>query len=313
MNLNDLSPSGCLNTTDSLRCDATLPDNPACTLNVHFGMMLGVDELRTEQGFHIGRSRRHQRLLHGVGVVAGYPLAFDDETFDLRVGPGFAVDALGRDLALDVDQCVNLVQWWLKHQSDEAFDDLASLEDATIDLDVRVCYSTCLSSPVPAIAEPCAGNASDIAYSRVCETVTLLLRRHVPPVSAPAPAPSPADPNVDPNVPEPVTPADVPPIVEAAKDHAALALLLSQIDTAAPDPIDTVDLCLPLGTLRGVHLKKDADGWTATLGSIDLNTRPLLMSTGALQQLLLPLLAQAPLPGDASKAKRVGRTGKAST
>lgn len=306
MNLNDLSPSGCLNTADSLRCDATLPDNPACTLNVHFGMMLGVDELRTEQGFHIGRSRRHQRLLHGVGVVAGYPLSFDEETFDLRVGPGFAVDALGRDLALEVDQCVNLVQWWLKHQQDEAFDDLASLDDATIDLDVRVCYSTCLSSPVPAIAEPCAGNASDIAYSRVCETVTLLLRRHVPPVDAPTPVP--ADPNVDPS-PGP----GVPPIGEAAKTHAALALLLSQIDTTLPDPIDTADLCLPLGTLRDVHLKKDADGWHATLGDIDLGTRPLLLSTGALQQLLLPLLGQAPPSGSASKARRGGRAAKAGT
>lgn len=284
MNLKDLSPSGCLDTADSQRCDATLPDNPQCTLNVHFGMMLGVDELRTEQGFHIGRSRRHQRLLHGTGVVAGYPLAFDDETFDLQVGPGLAIDALGRDLALEAGQCVNLIQWWLKHQQDEAFDDLASLEDATIDLDVRVCYSTCLSSPVPAIAEPCAGNASDIAYSRVCETVTLLLRRRVPPVDAPTPAPA------DPNVPDAIPPAEVPPIIEAAKTHAGLALLLSQIDTSPPDPIDTADLCLTLATLRGVHLKKDADGWTATLDAIDLGTRPLLLSTGVLQQLLLPLL-----------------------
>ncbi|RRS02979.1 hypothetical protein EIP75_17705 [Aquabacterium soli] len=285
MNLKDLSPSGCLDTADSQRCDATLPDNPQCTLNVHFGMMLGVDELRTEQGFHIGRSRRHQRLLHGTGVVAGYPLAFDDETFDLQVGPGLAIDALGRDLALEAGQCVNLVQWWLRHQQDEAFDDLASLEDATIDLDVRVCYSTCLSSPVPAIAEPCAGNASDIAYSRVCETVSLLLRRRVPPVDAPTPAPA------DPNVPDAIPPAEVPSITEAAKTHAGLALLLSQIDTTPPDPIDTADLCLTLATLRGVHLKKDADGWTATLDAIDLGTRPLLLSTGVLQQLLLPLLA----------------------
>lgn len=284
MNLKDLSPSGCLDTADSQRCDATLPDNPQCTLNVHFGMMLGVDELRTEQGFHIGRSRRHQRLLHGTGVVAGYPLAFDDETFDLQVGPGLAIDALGRDLALEAGQCVNLVQWWLRHQQDEAFDDLASLEDATIDLDVRVCYSTCLSSPVPAIAEPCAGNASDIAYSRVCETVSLLLRRRVPPVDAPTPA------LADPNVPDGSPPAEVPPIIEAAKTHAGLALLLSQIDTSPPDPIDTADLCLTLATLRGVHLKKDADGWTATLDAIDLGTRPLLLSTGVLQQLLLPLL-----------------------
>lgn len=290
MKLNDLSPSACLSTADSQRCDATLPDNPQCTLNVHFGMMLGVDELRTEQGFHIGRSRRHQRLLHGIGVVAGYALDFNVERFDLSVGPGLAIDALGRDLALEAGQCVNLVQWWLRHQKDEAFDDLASLDDATIDLDVRVCYGTCLSSPVPAIAEPCAGNASDIAYSRVCETVSLLLRRNVPAAGEPAPAPAPApeDPNVDG---PPDAPPEVPPLIEAAKTHAGLALLLSQIDTAAPDPIDTADLCLTLATLRGVHLKKDADGWTASVNAIDLGTRPLLLSTGVLQQLLLPLLA----------------------
>lgn len=266
-----LSPQACMDTAASLRCDATLPDNPQCALNVHFGMMLGVDELRAEQGFHLGRARRHQRLLHGTGVVAGYAIAFDDETFDLRVTPGLAVDALGRDLALDQDQCVNLVQWWLRHRQDEAFDDLPDLEDATVDLDIVVCYSTCLSQPVPAIAEPCAGNASDIAYARVCETVTLhLVRRVAPPADAPAPT--------------------APPPWPTTRD--ALARALAALDVAPPEPTDPADLCLPLACLRGVHLRQQGGQWQASVDTVDVTVRPLLLSTAVLQDLQWPGLSQ---------------------
>lgn len=295
MKPNDLSPDGCGVTALGERCDATLPDNPQCTLNYHFGMLLGVDDFQAEQGFHLGRSRRHQRLLHGSGVVAGYQVSFDQALTELRVGPGLAVDALGRDLALDQTQCVNLVKWWLQHQKEEAFADLPSLTDATFDLDVVVCYSTCLSSPVPAIAEPCAGQASDIAYSRVCETVTLQLVRAVPADAAPAPAPAPASASAsasaaegssDP-VPSPQPPTDIP----WPTSRAALAEALAAQSISPPDPIDSADLCLPLARLRGLHLKQDADGWTATVNNIDLAVRPLLLATSVLQNLLSPALA----------------------
>lgn len=285
MKPNDLSPDGCGVTALGERCDATLPDNPQCTLNYHFGMLLGVDDFQAEQGFHLGRSRRHQRLLHGSGVVAGYPVSFDEALTELRVGPGLAVDALGRDLALDQTQCVNLVKWWLQHQKEEAFADLPSLTDATVDLDVVVCYSTCLSSPVPAIAEPCAGQASDIAYSRVCETVTLQLVRAVPADAAPVPA-SAAEGIGDP-IPAPQPSTDIP----WPTRRAALAEALAAQSIAPPDPIDSADLCLPLARLRGLHLQQDADGWTATVNDIDLTVRPLLLATSVLQNLLSPALA----------------------
>jgi hypothetical protein len=293
MKPNDLSPDGCGVTALGERCDATLPDNPRCTLNYHFGMLLGADDFQAEQGFHLGRSRRHQRLLHGSGVVAGYPVSFQPALTELRVGPGLAVDALGRDLALDQTQCVNLVKWWLQHQKEEAFADLPSLDDATFDLDVVVCYSTCLSSPVPAIAEPCAGQASDIAYSRVCETVTLQLVRAAPMDAEAAPAPAPGSPpasaaegNCDP-APVPQPPVDLP----WPAGRAALAEALAAQSIAPPDPIDSADLCLPLARLRGLHLQQGADGWTATVGRIDLAVRPLLLATGVLQNLLSPALA----------------------
>ena len=185
MNPNDTPGSGCSGLPASSRCEANLPDNPQCAPNYHFGMLLGVEDFRAEQGFHVGRLRRHQRLLHGAGVVAGYAVEFDAETFQLRVGPGYGIDLLGRDLMLDVTQCVSLPLWWGKHAKDEAFDDIANPKDASVDLDLVVCYATCLDRPVPAIAEPCDADASDIAYSRLCETVTLALVRHTNDETAP--------------------------------------------------------------------------------------------------------------------------------
>src|SRR6478609_1927040 len=180
MNLNDI---GCSGLPAVERCAAELPDNPQCAPNYHFGMLLGVDDFRAEQGFHLGQLRRHQRLLHGAGVVAGYPVSFRAEGFELRVGPGHAIDALGRDLALDFAQCVSLPLWWLEHRGEDAFHDIATPDDATLDLDLMLCYASCLGSPVPAIAEPCAGDAADVAYSRACETVGLALVRTPAPVA----------------------------------------------------------------------------------------------------------------------------------
>lgn len=235
-----LIPQDCTSLPTGERCDATLPDNPQCTLNYHFGQLLGVEDFRVEQGFHLGRSRRHQRLLHGQGVVTGYAVSYKAADLELRVGPGYAIDALGRDLSLDAVQCVNLAKWWAARvqQKDAAFNDVLDRREFTIDLDLVVCYATCLSEPVPAIAEPCAGQASDLAYSRVCETVRLVLRRH--------------------------------------QDE--------------PDDSQPADLCLTLAQLRGVHVKQDGQSWLVTIADVDQDVRAVLLSTGALQSLLVPAL-----------------------
>ena len=231
------------------RCDAELPDSPQCAPNYHFGMLLGVADFRAEQGFHVGKLRRHQRLLHGSGVVVGYDVSYKPADQELRVGTGLAVDALGRDLVLEVPQCVSLPLWWLAHRDEDAFADIATPDDATLDLDVVVCYSCCLGNPVPAIAEPCAGSAADIAYSRICETVQLRLVR------------------------TPAVPVPEPP----------LALEVPDFD----DEDDELTVCLTLARLRGLRLKLEPDGWKVTLGTPDMGVRKILLSTQRLQQLLL--------------------------
>ncbi len=294
------------------RCDCELPDSPQCAPNYHFGMLLGVADFRAEQGFHVGRLRRHQRLLHGAGVVAGYAVTYRPADQELRVGSGYAIDVLGRDLVLEVPQCVNLPLWWLAHREDDAFEDIETPDDATLDLDVVVCYSCCLDTPVPAIADPCAGNASDIAYSRLCETVQLRLVRTAPqaaPLSQPfhllqmwlglaAPRPQgTADGaplrEADQWLVESFRALQALPAQQQAQQRPALVreLLARAVAEQAPEaPTDEpgeTDLCLPLARLRGLRLKLEPDGWKVTLAGIDLGVRDSLLPTSLLQGLLL--------------------------
>ncbi|MCG2593194.1 hypothetical protein LZ009_10420 [Ramlibacter sp. XY19] len=304
-----MKPNDCCGLPELERCDADLPDSPQCAPNYHFGMLLGVDDFRAEQGFHVGRLRRHQRLLHGSGVVAGYDVSYQPADQELRVGNGLAVDVLGRDLVLEVPQCVSLPMWWIAHREDEDFADIATPDDATLDLDVIACYSCCLGNPVPAIADPCAGNASDIAYSRVCETVQLRLVRT--PAAPAVPAPQPfhllrlwlglAQPRRDHLG---VVLASDQWLIDRRTALAALPAAQQEIERPVlvrevvaragaeqplappPDEPDENDLCLTLARLRALRLKLEPDGWKLTLGSLEMGVRDTLLPTALLQQLL---------------------------
>lgn len=319
MNAYDSPGLGCSGLPVGARCEASLPDNPQCAPNYHFGMLLGVEDFRAEQGFHVGRLRRHQRLLHGAGVVAGYPVDFNAELFDLRVGGGYAIDALGRDLLLEVTQCVNLPLWWEKHAKDEDFDDIENPKDATFDLEVVVCYATCLDRPVPAIAEPCAGDAADIAHSRLCETVTLSLLRHkttatpaiaehryhllrlwlgLDSIAVDAEGQPLTDDQwlLDQQAGVQALPADQQTVARAALLRELTARAIAATAPLPPEVgADESSLCLTLARLRDVHLLEDANGKRASVGAIELGVRTPLLPSDLLQALLLSEPPPAPM------------------
>jgi len=310
MNAADL-PSTCSGLPSADRCDAELPDNPQCAPNYHFGMLLGVEDFEAEQGFHVGRLRRHQRTLHGTGVVAGYAIDYDAETFELRVGPGYGIDALGRDVILADDQCVNLALWWAAHRQDEVFDDIEPGVTA-FDLDIVACYATCLDRAVPAIAEPCAGDASDIAYSRICETATLSLRRHDdtadPPVGShhllrvwlglEAPARDPEGQLLpeDQWLNDALSAVQALPADEQASARASLArdVMARAVAATAVQPADDgdADHCLVLARLGKVLMSADGEQWSVSIDTVDMGARECLLPT----QLLQALLTTTPRP-----------------
>ncbi len=152
-----------------------LPVSPFTALQYHFGMLLGVDDLETAQAYPRGKTRLHNGWLHREGVVWGLNVSFNDRG-ELVVDPGLALDAAGHELHLDHQACLDVGQWYAKHKDDP---DFTFADDGTakkFSVHVVAKFKACLTRPVPAIVEPCAGVENDTAYSRAFETIELLLR-----------------------------------------------------------------------------------------------------------------------------------------
>lgn len=71
----------------------------------YFGRILSADDLSQEQNTQIDRLRRHNRFVHGWGVVSGLKVSATGSG-EVTVHPGFAIDCAGNEL--HVTQCVHL-------------------------------------------------------------------------------------------------------------------------------------------------------------------------------------------------------------
>ena len=91
-----VQPNGC--DCDNCR-SGDLPSNPFLAPRVTHGMLLGEDDFATVIGYPRGKHQLHQAWLHGSGVVWGYPVR-NAGLYELKVGPGLAIDGIGRELLL---------------------------------------------------------------------------------------------------------------------------------------------------------------------------------------------------------------------
>jgi hypothetical protein len=98
------------------------------------------------------------------------------------VKPGLALDSAGHELHLDVDYCINVSEWFDKHENDPGFD----LVRDGFDVHVVICFKACLNRQVPALLEPCDTGSTGTAYSRVHETLDIrLLPKRAPQTAYP--------------------------------------------------------------------------------------------------------------------------------
>jgi hypothetical protein len=152
-----------------------LPISPFTALQFHFGMLLGVDDFETAQAYPRGKIRLHNAWLHREGVVWGLNVTFNTRG-ELAVSRGLALDAAGHELHLDHEACLDIGQWFEKHKDDPDFTFADDGAGKKFTVHVVAKFKACLTRPVPAIVEPCAGVENDTAYSRAFETIELLLR-----------------------------------------------------------------------------------------------------------------------------------------
>lgn len=64
------------------------------------GQMLTASDLQAEQNYFLGENRRHNRLLHGAGIVSGLEITIvgDAQSPSVVVSPGYAIDREGREI-----------------------------------------------------------------------------------------------------------------------------------------------------------------------------------------------------------------------
>src|SRR6266851_9854763 len=145
------------------------PLSPYSALHYHFGMLLGEDDFKTDQGYHRAKMRIHNAWLHRQGVVWGLGVTLDEEVGEIRVGAGLALDAAGHELHLEADACVNVAKWFENHKKDPDFIITDSAGNKVFNAHVVISFKACLKQQVPAIMEPCNNSGTTTAYSRVYE------------------------------------------------------------------------------------------------------------------------------------------------
>jgi hypothetical protein len=267
-------------------------------LRYHFGMLLGVTDFETEQSYHRGKMRLHNMWLHGEGVVWGFNVQLDSERGEIRVLPGLALDRIGRELHLDADACLNVAAWFAAHRQEDGFEFEEDDTKITFDAHVVIRFKTCLTRQVPALSEPCENAGATTAYSRVFETVEILLR----PGGAPA-APAPSyhrlrllfgldEPRLDDDG---AILAGDQEVLDATKDLISFRGFAA-FDTIDLKPPEGTEFTVTLAQITGITLEKNGDQLKLTGGEVDVTVRPSHVATSAIQELLRGSLN---LPGSA--------------
>ncbi|BAO90259.1 putative membrane protein [Caballeronia cordobensis] len=155
-----------------LPCDCTA--DPLERLRYFSRQLLTADDMRTEQAYFREKLRRHNRYLHGWGVVCGCTVEPVDKAQDwtVRVCPGYVVDPQGDDIL--IDRCVSvdlklgaipepcIVRWPCPTVGE--MPGTGSRERKAY---IAVRYAECHSRPVKVHPAGCGCDETSCEYSRI--------------------------------------------------------------------------------------------------------------------------------------------------
>src|SRR5215472_11061282 len=150
--------------------------------------LITADDMRAEQAFILNKRRRHNRFLHGWGVVCGcqvVPMPTNGHPWQVQVCPGYAVAPQGDEIV--ITQCVTFdlqsgiqprdpctVTWPCPPQPAWPTED----RQQTIYLAVR--YVECATRPVRVHPQGCGCDELDCEYSRIRDGFELRLLSQLP-------------------------------------------------------------------------------------------------------------------------------------
>lgn len=149
--------------------------------------LLTADDMRAEQDYFREKARRHNRYLHGWGVVCGCTVEVVKEAGapKVRVCPGYAVGPQGDEIC--IDRCIDVdlktgpeeqpcsVRWPCPPLGDVPQDDNGR---AVVYIAVR--YAECFSRPVRVHPAGCGCDETGCEYSRVRDSYEIKVLWNLP-------------------------------------------------------------------------------------------------------------------------------------
>jgi hypothetical protein len=181
-------------------CDSCLAVGPTELERVRYfpRQLITADDLTQEQDYLRAKLRRHNRLLHGWGVVCGCEVVPGGE-WSVTVGPGYVLAPTGDEIlipgpvtvdlrAQDVDgnaagSCSGVLDPWCSPiRGDRA---------AGVDVYVAVGYDECMSRPVRVQGAGCGCDDGGCEHSRVRDgyAIRVLTEEELPAFYRPMPSP----------------------------------------------------------------------------------------------------------------------------
>ena len=143
------------------------------------GKLLVERDFTEEHLYHMGKARRHNKYLHGMGVPCGLQVT-EHPSPECRhqyvmVAPGVAIDCCGREIFLDHEEHIYFRDMFLAIWRDQNGQE-AEPDDQPRDIELCVQYYECLTEEIPAIFDDCGCDDTAVQANRILENYQFSLR-----------------------------------------------------------------------------------------------------------------------------------------
>lgn len=151
------------------------------------GMLLEADDFLNEQEYHRKRLANALLRLYGFGTVAGLRVDWQQDSNEIFVTPGVAVDPRGQVLELGKKQCLNVGKWCAFAVDGNASIQPLGTPDQSVMADVYLRFVARESGLRPAFPEAAADALDAVVPFRVTDDVKITLHAVPAPVNASGP------------------------------------------------------------------------------------------------------------------------------
>lgn len=151
--------------------------------------LITADDMRAEQEYFRQKIRRHNRFLHGWGVVCGLKVeaaATKETPWRVKINPGYALGPYGDEIYVQEPFCLDLSKCGLKEERDPCDPGRSPTPTRpdTTELYIAIKYVECETRPVRVHPAGCACDETTCEYSRIRDDFKIECLAELPPSHA---------------------------------------------------------------------------------------------------------------------------------